>query len=52
MVLEVDLTCKGLVFQNVSLTAYYPVYEEEDQDGAIFDMAGKKLRTLQVTLLF
>lgn len=52
VVSEVDLTCKGLEFQNVSLTAYYPIYDEEDQDGAIFDMTGKKLRTLQVISFF
>ncbi|KAL3265284.1 hypothetical protein HHI36_009494 [Cryptolaemus montrouzieri] len=44
---EINLKCVGKKFENVSLTAYYPDYNNEDNDKGYQDKRGRKLRTLQ-----
>ncbi|CAG9770432.1 unnamed protein product [Ceutorhynchus assimilis] len=45
--LDVELTCKGKTFRNVSLTAYYPDYTDSDNEYGYRDKKGRKLMTLQ-----
>lgn len=49
-VVEKNLQCKGKKYENVSLTAYFPDYDDEELENAIYDKRGKKLKTLQVYL--
>lgn len=44
------MKCKGKTYKNVTLTAYYPDYANEDQEFGYMDKRGKKLRTLQVSI--
>ncbi|XP_045479493.1 uncharacterized protein LOC123684320 [Harmonia axyridis] len=44
---ELNLKCTGRKFENVSLTAYYPDYDDEDNQKGYQDSKGHKLRTLQ-----
>ncbi|XP_072384248.1 uncharacterized protein [Diabrotica undecimpunctata] len=44
---EISLKCMGKVYQNVTLTAYYPDYNDQDHEHGYQDKQGKKLRTLQ-----
>ncbi|KAL1506018.1 hypothetical protein ABEB36_005455 [Hypothenemus hampei] len=44
---ELDLTCKGKTFRNVTLTAYFPDYTDSDHEFGYQDKRGRKLRTLQ-----
>lgn len=48
--LEIDLNCKGKKYGNVTLTAYFPDYNDEDHARGYLDKNGKNLRTLQVGL--
>ena len=42
-----DLKCTGFAIHNVSLTAYYPVFETDDTRDYLDDQ-GDELKTLQV----
>ncbi|XP_068906918.1 uncharacterized protein [Tenebrio molitor] len=44
---EIDLNCKGKKYGNVTLTAYFPDYNDEDHARGYLDKNGKNLRTLQ-----
>ncbi|KAH1028078.1 hypothetical protein HUJ05_001475 [Dendroctonus ponderosae] len=44
---DLDLTCKGKTFHNVTLTAYFPDYTDSDNEFGYQDKKGRKLRTLQ-----
>ncbi|CAG9856217.1 unnamed protein product [Phyllotreta striolata] len=44
---EITLKCKGKTFRNVTLTAYYPDYSDQDHEFGYQDKKGQKLRTLQ-----
>ncbi|KAL0105399.1 hypothetical protein PUN28_016802 [Cardiocondyla obscurior] len=43
---RMDLKCTGRAFHNVSLSAYYPVFETDDKRNHLDDQ-GKMLNTLQ-----
>ncbi|KRT78150.1 hypothetical protein AMK59_8101, partial [Oryctes borbonicus] len=43
---EINLECRGKSYKNVTLTAYFPSYDEDYEDG-LLDMKGVPLRTLQ-----
>ncbi|KAF7274600.1 uncharacterized protein LOC143190603 [Rhynchophorus ferrugineus] len=44
---DLDLTCIGKTFRNVTLTAYYPDYINLDNEYGFQDKQGRKLKTLQ-----
>ncbi|KAJ3658748.1 hypothetical protein Zmor_010469 [Zophobas morio] len=44
---EINLECKGKNIRNVTLTAYYPDYNDDEHDSGYLDIKGKNLRTLQ-----
>ncbi|CAH2002005.1 unnamed protein product [Acanthoscelides obtectus] len=44
---EISLKCNGKRFENVTLTAYYPDYNEEQKAAGYLDKKGKLLNTLQ-----
>ncbi|KAG5868505.1 hypothetical protein JTB14_001724 [Gonioctena quinquepunctata] len=44
---EISLKCHGTTFKNVTLTAYYPDYTNQDHEQGYQDNQGQKLRTLQ-----
>ncbi|XP_023030111.1 uncharacterized protein [Leptinotarsa decemlineata] len=44
---EITLKCHGKTFNNVTLTAYYPDYTDQDHEQGYQDKHGQKLRTLQ-----
>lgn len=46
---EINLDCQGRTYKNVTLTAYFPSYDE-DFDGGLRDMQGQLLKTLQVII--
>ncbi|KAI4461557.1 lipase [Holotrichia oblita] len=46
MFLEINLDCRGRTYKNVTLTAYFPSYDE-DFEGGLRDMKGELLKTLQ-----
>ncbi|GJQ71266.1 hypothetical protein Trydic_g11005 [Trypoxylus dichotomus] len=43
---EINLECRGRSYKNVTLTAYFPSYDEDYEEG-LLDMNGQPLRTLQ-----
>ncbi|XP_030761304.1 uncharacterized protein LOC115886346 [Sitophilus oryzae] len=44
---DLDFNCRGKTFKNVTLTAYYPDYTNQDNEFGFQDKKGRKLRTLQ-----
>lgn len=50
-VIEKNLECRGKKYENVSLTAYFPDFDDEELEDSIYDKRGKKLRTLQVCVI-
>ncbi|XP_060531994.1 uncharacterized protein LOC132705425 isoform X3 [Cylas formicarius] len=44
---DFEIECSGKTFSNVTLTAYYPDYADQDKEYGYQDKRGKKLRTLQ-----
>ncbi|KAK9875861.1 hypothetical protein WA026_009648 [Henosepilachna vigintioctopunctata] len=44
---EINLKCTGRKYENVSLTAYYPDFFDEDNEKGYQDARGHKLRTMQ-----
>ncbi|XP_018579025.1 uncharacterized protein LOC108917074 [Anoplophora glabripennis] len=44
---ELSLECTGKTYKNVTLTAYYPDFFDEDHEGGYLDKKGQKLRSLQ-----
>lgn len=49
---EINLECKGKRYENVTLTAYYPDYTDEDNEKGYLDKKGKNLQTLQVSYIY
>nr|CAH7743269.1 unnamed protein product [Callosobruchus chinensis] len=47
IIVEISLKCNGKRFENVTLTAYYPDYNEEQEASGFLDKKGKPLNTLQ-----
>lgn len=48
LVSEISLQCHGTTYKNVSLTAYFPDYTNQDHEEGYHDEKGEMLRTLQV----
>ncbi|KAJ8919381.1 hypothetical protein NQ315_016474 [Exocentrus adspersus] len=44
---ETSLECTGKTYRNVTLTAYYPDFSDEDHEKGYLDKKGSKLRNLQ-----
>lgn len=45
--IEINMDCRGKTYENVTLTAYYPDYDDENTKGYL-DIKGQPLKTLQV----
>lgn len=45
---EINLECEGKrIYENVTLTAYYPDFDDEDHESGYHDKEGNALKTLQ-----